>query len=172
MARAHKPRPARGYSWPPFEAGNLAAVRHGASSERLVAETMSEIEAHVLPRILSLMPWLSDPAFEPDVRLLMRDMAVERRLSDYVLSQPIDKISSRSIEMRNQASRNLRQHLHELGLSPKGYAALRELLATTEHAELSVETLRERARRAREARETARDAREARTVPEPAEDVL
>jgi hypothetical protein len=27
-------RPARGYSWPPFEPGNEAALRHGATSER------------------------------------------------------------------------------------------------------------------------------------------
>lgn len=29
--------PARGYSWKPFEDGNLAAVTHGAYSERIIA---------------------------------------------------------------------------------------------------------------------------------------
>jgi hypothetical protein len=30
--------PPRGYSWPPFEPGNVAAVRHGTFSSRRVAQ--------------------------------------------------------------------------------------------------------------------------------------
>jgi hypothetical protein len=30
--------PPRGYSWPPFEPGNVAAVRHGTFSSRKVAQ--------------------------------------------------------------------------------------------------------------------------------------
>lgn len=36
--------PARGYSWPPFTAGNEAAVRHGAYSESRLAPVAAAIE--------------------------------------------------------------------------------------------------------------------------------
>jgi hypothetical protein len=39
--------PTRGYSWPPFEAGNLAAVRHGAWSPRIVDPLAEELVAAI-----------------------------------------------------------------------------------------------------------------------------
>lgn len=39
---------ARGYSWPPFEQGNTAAVTHGARSDRLVEPRAREIAQDVL----------------------------------------------------------------------------------------------------------------------------
>lgn len=40
--------PARGYSWPPFEADNTAAVTHGARSPRLVTDRAEQIAPSVL----------------------------------------------------------------------------------------------------------------------------
>lgn len=41
-------RPARGYSWPPFERGNTAAMRHGANSARMVRPVAERIKAGLL----------------------------------------------------------------------------------------------------------------------------
>ena len=40
--------PARGYSWPPFEVGNEAAVRHGATSERHIRPIAARHKRRVL----------------------------------------------------------------------------------------------------------------------------
>jgi hypothetical protein len=47
--REHDPKggPARGYSWPPFEKGNTAAMTHGARSDRLVEPRARELTAPV-----------------------------------------------------------------------------------------------------------------------------
>ena len=51
--------PARRYSWPPFEAGNVAALRHGARSPRRLGELASALAAE----LTSAAPWTSRPAF-------------------------------------------------------------------------------------------------------------
>ena len=40
--------PARGYSWPPFEKGNTAALTHGAFSDKVVMPRAHELVAGVL----------------------------------------------------------------------------------------------------------------------------
>jgi hypothetical protein len=40
--------PARRYSWPPFEPGNLAGLKHGAQSDRLVEPRARELLAAIL----------------------------------------------------------------------------------------------------------------------------
>jgi len=42
---------ARNYSWPPFEAGNAAAVQHGAYSPRRVDPLAADILASVEPTV-------------------------------------------------------------------------------------------------------------------------
>jgi hypothetical protein len=42
------PRPARGYTWPPFEPGNEAALRHGAHSLKLVEPRARELAPAIL----------------------------------------------------------------------------------------------------------------------------
>lgn len=47
-------RPPRGYSWPPFENGNTAALKHGARSAELVGRRVREL----MPAILDANPHL------------------------------------------------------------------------------------------------------------------
>lgn len=47
-AQGTQPRPPRGYTWPPFEDGNTAAVTHGANSSKLVEPRAREIAPAVL----------------------------------------------------------------------------------------------------------------------------
>jgi hypothetical protein len=58
--------PARGYSWPPFEAGNTAALKHGASSPRKIRPIAEEIREVLLAEA----PWIDRPAFAGAVRSL------------------------------------------------------------------------------------------------------
>jgi len=51
--------PPRGYSWPPFEPGNVAAVRHGACSSPKVAE-VAETLRPTLAGPLEACPWIED----------------------------------------------------------------------------------------------------------------
>jgi hypothetical protein len=54
------------YRWPPFEPGNMANLRHGATSPRKVAPIAAEIQAHILKEA----PWCDQPAFAGALRSL------------------------------------------------------------------------------------------------------
>ena len=54
---------ARGYSWPPFEPGNGAAVRHGATSARRVQPLGDELAR----QCREVAPWVGVPAFAATV---------------------------------------------------------------------------------------------------------
>jgi hypothetical protein len=58
--------PARRYSWPPFEPGNEAALRHGADSPRVLAPLATAIAEG----IRDVVPHLASPVFAPDVEAL------------------------------------------------------------------------------------------------------
>ena len=49
--------PARGYSWPPFEKGNLVRLQHGTRSERMLAPVREQHARGLAERY----PWM-DPA--------------------------------------------------------------------------------------------------------------
>jgi hypothetical protein len=53
--------PARGYKWDQFEAGNTAAQKHGAWSER----TVSPIAADLEQGLHATAPWTTGAAFTP-----------------------------------------------------------------------------------------------------------
>lgn len=45
---AWQPKPARSYSWPPFEKGNELSVRHGVWSQRKVDPVAEELSSGLL----------------------------------------------------------------------------------------------------------------------------
>jgi hypothetical protein len=55
--------PARGYSWPPFPPGNLAALRHGARSPRILAPIADQLAAG----LAQVAPWTSAASFQGTV---------------------------------------------------------------------------------------------------------
>jgi hypothetical protein len=71
-------RPARGYSWPPFEVGNTVAVRHGAFSERKLAEVAEALRPE-LAGGLDGCPWI-DPVDEAEVTDWLTSEALVRTL--------------------------------------------------------------------------------------------
>jgi hypothetical protein len=54
---------ARGYSWPPFQPGNLAALRHGARSPRILAPIADQLAAG----LALFAPWTSAESFQGTV---------------------------------------------------------------------------------------------------------
>ena len=58
--------PARRYSWPPFEKGNLKGVRHGAYSEQLIAPRAAEIAAELKAVV---------PAYSESDRAMVENLA-------------------------------------------------------------------------------------------------
>ena len=72
---------ARHYSWPPFEPGNLVAVRHGAFSARLVSARANEVRQLLLVRY----PYLADDAFIEAIERYARAEARALMLHDYIV---------------------------------------------------------------------------------------
>jgi hypothetical protein len=55
--------PARGYSWPPFEPGNTAALKHGARSPRVLQPIADQLAAG----LAQVAPWTSAASFQGTV---------------------------------------------------------------------------------------------------------
>lgn len=76
------PKPARGYSWPPFEKGNMVTLRHGAYSPRRVDPLAEEILLAVLgPEQIA---YLNDPTYSPALWAWGRAEARVQLLDEYV----------------------------------------------------------------------------------------
>jgi hypothetical protein len=126
---AFAPSPARGYAWPPFEAENFAALRHGAHSPRKVRPLADEI-ARALPEVA---PWTARPAFElvraslawVEAQLVLLQAFVDEHGMLDADGQPRPAVSL-AARLESRAS-SLRA---ELGLTPQSLAKLLSNLAT------------------------------------------
>lgn len=93
QARAAVLEPARGYSWPPFEAGNLAALKAGIFSERFLTPRAEEI----LLREQAKPTWpayLEEPVYERPVRAWARAEAMLELYTEYVEQQTAEMMST------------------------------------------------------------------------------
>jgi len=136
-------RGSRGYSWPPFEEGNAAALTHGAFSAgrvQPVADALAE-------QLAETAPWTAQPAFravvaswayaEAQAALLRLWLDREGVLDDEGAPRPatalLEKVESRAAHGRG-----------ELGLTPASWARLVARLgsADAEHAARGLESLR------------------------------
>jgi hypothetical protein len=137
----------RGYSWPPFEAGNTAALVHGSYSERAIAERAVEVHAELLRHC----PYLDEDRYMPSVRRYL-EAAAREHLAHEALVSGKGKLSSRLLEAATSASRLAWRMGDELGLTPRGHLELRALLAGTTSAEASLADLAAEGRAAMAAR--------------------
>ncbi|WAC54262.1 hypothetical protein [Gordonia sp. SL306] len=72
--------PARGYTWPPFEANNTAALKHGARSERMITPLAAKIGNELLEQHTRLR----DPLYREAVLEYARVLAQVELLQTYV----------------------------------------------------------------------------------------
>jgi hypothetical protein len=124
--------PARGYSWPPFENGNEASVKHGAFSEEKVGPVAERIAAELRDRVP-----LQSASDDAAVWLLAGQLARIQIVRDWLSRQPHGVFRSEAGEPQgvlkmlsvweNSASRLLAQ----LGLTLEGRAAIGVDLAQT-----------------------------------------
>jgi hypothetical protein len=139
--------PARGYSWPPFEPGNLKALRHGANSPRLIAEKAREVHA----ALLDVAPYLAEPKFLPAVNRYLQAAAREALLHDHVsrvsAGQGPGAVPSRTWEQATAAARLAAKLATDLGLDPIGHARIRALSVNAEAVEMTLGDLMAEGRR-------------------------
>lgn len=135
------PRPAQ-----PYEPGNLEAVRHGAYSERMIAERAEQVHAE----ITAVAPWLDDdrymPALAAYLRAVAREQLAQRALDGW---DGKGRFPSRLVETATAAARLAWQMGDELGLTPAGHARLKALTAEAVGAEASLADLLESGRKTR-----------------------
>jgi hypothetical protein len=126
-------RPARGYSWPPFEPGNRfgeLSVRHGAYSPRVVGQRAEIVRAE----LLELAPALGeDPESASPLSLYCRSVAREELGHEAIERAAAEgrDISPRLLEATTAAARAARELGDSLGIGPRAAAELRQIRAQT-----------------------------------------
>jgi hypothetical protein len=128
--------PARGYSWPPFEKDNTAAMRHGATSERRIGPLARNHKRRVL-RQIGLRASEIDPIgkayLEHYTRLTAKVVLIDRYLDEVgVLDEhgsprPCMNLYTRLHGAAVQALARLERHLGPRERDP--FAALEAHLA-------------------------------------------
>lgn len=76
--------PARPYSWPPFQAGNEAAVTHGAYTPKKVNPRANEIVADLLTHGPD---YLANPSFRPTLWLLAQTLSRIELIQEWLDAQ-------------------------------------------------------------------------------------
>lgn len=93
QARAAELRPARGYSWAPFEAENTAAVKHGIHSARMVVPLAEQILAE--RRADPTWPeFLNQPVYAASVNAWARAEAMVVLYTEYIAQQTPEEMST------------------------------------------------------------------------------
>ncbi len=121
-------RAVRGYSWPPFQDGNRAALKHGGFSEQLATETMQEIAPH----LFDLVPRLDRPEFAHGVARFLRAEALSllafRAIERIATDEGAENVPRKLWEAHNAASNTAMKQAALLGLDPTSRARLAAVL--------------------------------------------
>jgi len=147
-------KPARGYTWPPFEPDNTAALTHGATSERKWRPIAEQLAADMLREA----PWLCRQAFSLAVAAWAATEAkaalVDRWLDEHGLltddgdprpaNSLSDRLHARAITLRSQ-----------LGFDPVSFAKLLATFAGVPGGEDALSALKAEGARLVEARSAA-----------------
>jgi hypothetical protein len=140
--RRHKPpggAPASG-SWPPFEPGNTASLKHGADSPR---RQRAVIEA-IRPGLLEAAPWLREEAYTDAVARYLLCEARHRLLSDWI-TRTVRERGAGHVAAWTWAEANRTAALaatlgSALGLDPAGRAQLLQSAALSHLAHTEAES--------------------------------
>lgn len=151
--------PMRGYSWPPFEPGNEAALTHGAYSANRVEPIATALRA----QLLEVAAWCAAPAFAATVAAWSQAEARARLLQLYLdevglldaEGEPRSALAA--LDKAERAASRLRE---QLGLTPAAWAALRRAWSDDDDAVVpgGLAALKQTGRAIREAQARATDA--------------
>jgi hypothetical protein len=133
---------------PDFEPGNVAALVHGANSERAIAAKAAEVHGE----LLTLVPYLAEEKFLPAVSRYLQAAAREALLHTHITTLSAEKgpgaVPARVWEQATAAARLAAKLGSDLGLDPIGHARIRALSAGAGVAEASLADLAAEGRRA------------------------
>ena len=131
---AHRPGtgvPAKGYTWPPFEPGNVAALRHGAFYPRRYEPLAEELVTNLLALAAepsSPVAYLTEEPYRPAVWAWARCEARIQLVTEYLLDKGGDldpdgevRPAARLLEVLEGRAEKLRARL---GLDPLARARL------------------------------------------------
>lgn len=144
--------PARRYSREPFKPGNLAAVRHGARSPRLV----EPLAAEAIELLTSSAPWLASSTFEASLAAWGRTEAKIALVSTYLDEVGVlddDGQPRPAVELVVRLERLAADLRGRLGLDPSSAARIARDLSTSVRDE-GLATLVDEGRRLRLAAES------------------
>lgn len=140
--------PARGYSWPPFEKDNTAAVRHGAWSARKISPIAEELAVDLL-EVAAADPGLvhlTRPIFRPAIRAWARVEARIELLSTWLDARtagadPGDLTADGDIRPAADLLARLEgqalKHRAQLGIDPTSLARLQRDATTARSFDLA-----------------------------------
>ena len=112
---------ARGYSWPPFEIRNRAALTHGVYLQKFADDERAEIE-EIAESLREAVP-LYSPSFEPTLRMCAARIWPWRRAYRY-LSERGEDASRGLLRDLNTLERSLQRDFDSLGVSPRAAGEL------------------------------------------------
>jgi hypothetical protein len=150
------PKPARGYSWPPFEKGHTLSLRHGANSPRVVEPLAAECHAYIEQVIEAEgIDYLKLPSFSIALDNLAWSWAQALKLREWVLEHPEDM---KARDQLDRAESRFDKRLGLCGLYPMDKARLQQVLTSATRDQIDIAAEIERGRQIRLAREKRSEA--------------
>ena len=141
---------ARGYSWPPFEEGNTAALKHGGYSVEVYGPVARELVSGVLTDRPQLNRYRTAVAAWADVEA--RCLVVREHLEQHGMLDDDGKPRP-AVELLVRLERQADRARQRLGLDPKADADLAKSTADAQHSIADLDSIREAGRKALEARD-------------------
>ncbi len=115
---------ASGYSWPPFEAGNVAALKHGATSPRTVAAKAAEVRAQLLEQFAYLAEDIFAESVERYCRAEARAVLLHDHIERVAAEQGVEAVRPYLWQEAARAEGNAQKFASDCGLDPAGHARI------------------------------------------------
>ena len=125
----------------PYEEGNLASLKHGGYSPRMIEQKALEVHA----ALTEYAPWLDRPEFAPTLVRYLEAASRERLIHDHIekvcAEQGAGKVPVRLWESATSVARLAHKLADDLGLTPKGHATIAVLTGAAVQAGASIADL-------------------------------
>ena len=145
-------RPARGYTWKTFEPNNMAHLKHGAFSERIISEHAAQIRALLLDRYEYLGDLVFLEALERYCRAEARAQLLHAFVMETAATEGVNAVRAYLWSEATRADALAAKTGSDLGLDPRGHSAISRDLGLAaglrlERSALQVKTLQDEGRR-------------------------